>query len=376
MVVGTWSLVQKGQTSGRSGCSGHSGMQLYMVVGTVCLWWNKDQTSGCSHIVSGAQWMQYAVDAVHSGIVVYGGGDIVLWCKKVKPVDSVDAVTQWTQYTVDAVCSMQWNSGIWWWGNCLWCKKVKPVDAVDAIHSRCSTNNGICSGGDIVFDTKRSNQWTQWMQYIVHSGCSQIVVIWWWAHCLWCKKVKPVDAVDAVHSRCSRIVVYGGGDIVFDTKRSNQWTQWMQYAVHAVHSGCSGILVNGGGDIVFGAKGSNQQMHWMQYAVDAVCSGHSGIVVYGGGHIVFGAKRSNQWMHWMQYAVDAVHSRCSGIVVYGGGHIVFGAKRSNQWMHWMQYAVDAVCSGHSGIVVYGGGHIVCVVQKGANQWFDIGCSTQ
>ena len=43
------------------------------------------------------------VDAVCSGcsgIVVYGGGDIVLWCKKVKPVDSVDAVTQWTQYTV------------------------------------------------------------------------------------------------------------------------------------------------------------------------------------------------------------------------------------------------------------------------------------
>ena len=28
--------------------------------------------------------------------------------------------------------------------------------------------------------------------------------------------------MDAV---CSRIVVYGGGDIVFDTKRSNQWMQ-------------------------------------------------------------------------------------------------------------------------------------------------------
>ena len=38
-------------------------------------------------------------------------------------------------------------------------------------------------------------QWTQWMQY----------------------------AVDAVHSG---IVVYGGGDIVFDTKRSKQWMQW------------------------------------------------------------------------------------------------------------------------------------------------------
>ena len=74
---------------------------------------------------------------------------------------------------------MQWNSGIWWWGH--------------------------------VFGAKRSNQWiqshnghsTQWTQY----------------------------AVDAV---CSGIVLYGGGDIVFDTKSSNQWTQWTQYAVDAV----------------------------------------------------------------------------------------------------------------------------------------------
>ena len=65
--------------------------------------------------------------------------------------------------------------------------------------------------------------------------------------------------MDAVDSGCSGIVVYGDGDIVFDTKRSNQWTQY------AVHSGCSGC---------------------------------SRIVVYGGGHIVFGAKRSNQWMQW------------------------------------------------------------------------------
>ena len=43
----------------------------------------------------------------------------------------------------------------------------------------------------------------------------------------------------------------------------------------AVHSGCSGIVVYGGGDIVFGAKRSNQ---WIQYTVDAVCSGCSGIV--------------------------------------------------------------------------------------------------
>ena len=43
-----------------------------------------------------------------------------------------------------------------------------------------------------------------------------------------------VDAVDAVCSGCSRIVIYGGGDIVFDTKRSNQRMQWTQYAVDAV----------------------------------------------------------------------------------------------------------------------------------------------
>ena len=62
MVVGTLSLMQKGQTSGFSGCShtvdtvhsGHSGRSM--------------------------QWMQYTVDPVRSGcsrIVVYGGGDIV-----------------------------------------------------------------------------------------------------------------------------------------------------------------------------------------------------------------------------------------------------------------------------------------------------------
>ena len=58
-------------------------------------------------------------------------------------------------------------------------------------------------------------------------------------------KVKPVDAVC---SGCSGIVVYGGGDNVFDVKRSNQWIQWMQS-----HSGHS-----------------TQWMQWMQYAVDAV----------------------------------------------------------------------------------------------------------
>ena len=81
-----------------------------------------------SHSGHSAHWMQRmqcTVDAVHSGhsrIVVYGSGDIVLWCKKVKPVDAVDAVcsglavygggdivlwckksNQWMQYAVDAV---------------------------------------------------------------------------------------------------------------------------------------------------------------------------------------------------------------------------------------------------------------------------------
>ena len=121
------------------------------------------------------------MDAVRSGIVVCGGGDIVFGAKR---------SNQWMQYSVDAVCSMQLNSGIWWWGHCLWCKKVKLVDAVDAV---CSM---------------------QW-----NSG------VWWWGHCLWCKKIKPVDAV------CSGIGVCGGGDIVFGAKRSNQWMQWTQYAV-------------------------------------------------------------------------------------------------------------------------------------------------
>ena len=67
-------------------------------------------------------------------------------------------------------------------------------------------------------------------QTSVCSGCSTQwnSGIWRCGHCLWCKKVKPEDAVDAVHSG---IVVYGGGDIVFGAKRSNQW---MQCAVDTV----------------------------------------------------------------------------------------------------------------------------------------------
>ena len=55
--------------------------------------------------------------------------------------------------------------------------------------------------------------------------------------------------MDAVHSRCSK--------------------QWMQY-LHSGHSGCSRIMVYGSGDIVFGAKRLNQWMQWMHYAVDTV----------------------------------------------------------------------------------------------------------
>ena len=61
------------------------------------------------------------------------------------------------------------------------------------------------------------------------------------------------DAVDAVRSE---IVVYGGGDIVFDTKRSKQRTQSAVCSTQC--AACSGIVVYGCGDIVFGAKRSNQ----------------------------------------------------------------------------------------------------------------------
>ena len=85
------------------------------------------------------------MDAVCSRLVVYGGGDIVLWCKQVKPEDSVDGVTQWTQYTVDAVDAVCSGHSTQW--------MQYEVDAVD-----------------IVFDAKTSNQWIQWMQsYSGHS---------------------------------------------------------------------------------------------------------------------------------------------------------------------------------------------------------------
>ena len=66
-----------------------------------------------------------SVDAVHSGIVLYCGGDIVFGAKR------SNRRTQWMQYAI--------RSGIVIYG-----------------------------GGDIVFGAKRSNQWMQWMQG--HSG--------------------------------------------------------------------------------------------------------------------------------------------------------------------------------------------------------------
>ena len=99
-----------------------------------------------------------------------------------------------------------------------------------------------------------------------------------------------VDTVDAVRSGRSRIVVYGGGDIVFGAKRSNQW---MQYTVHSVQWN-SGIWWWGHCSLV--QKGQTSGFSGCSHTVDTVCSGCSGIVVYGSWDIVFGAKRSNQWI--------------------------------------------------------------------------------
>ena len=89
-----------------------------------------------------------AVDTVrsgHSGIVVFGGEDIVFGAKR---SHQWMQWTQWMQWNSGRSMQwMQWNSGIWWWGHCLWCKKVKPVDAVDTVHSGHS-NSRKCS-----FDT-------------------------------------------------------------------------------------------------------------------------------------------------------------------------------------------------------------------------------
>ena len=116
MVVGTLSLIQKGQTRG---CSGYSGCSTQWTQYNSGIWWRV-------HCLSSKNVKpEDAVDAECSELVVYGGGDIVHWCKKVKPVNAM-----------------------------------------------CSGHSGIViyGGGDIVFGTKRSNQrmqWMQWMQYAV-----------------------------------------------------------------------------------------------------------------------------------------------------------------------------------------------------------------
>ena len=57
-------------------------------------------------------------------------------------------------------------------------------------------------GGNIFFGTKRSNQWMLWTQWDIG--------IRWWKHCLWCKKGQTNGS-----SRYSEIVAYDSGDIVF-----------------------------------------------------------------------------------------------------------------------------------------------------------------
>ena len=77
---------------------------------------------------------------------------------------------------------MQWNSGYIVVGTLSLIQKCQTSGFSACSHTVDTVHNG-CSG--------HSTQWTQY-------------------------------AVDAVCSGHSRIVVYGSGDIVFDTKRSNQ----------------------------------------------------------------------------------------------------------------------------------------------------------
>ena len=90
MMVGTLSLVQKGQTSGCSGIVVYCGGDIVFGAKRSNQWIQWMQ----SHSGHSTQWTQYAVDAVHSGIVLYGGGDIVFDTK---------SSNQCTQYAVDAV---------------------------------------------------------------------------------------------------------------------------------------------------------------------------------------------------------------------------------------------------------------------------------
>ena len=79
-----------------SGCSGHSGIMVYG---------GGDIVFGAKRSNWGMQWMQYAVDTVrsgHSGIVVYGGRTLSL-VQKGQTSGCSGCSMQWMQYTVDTV---------------------------------------------------------------------------------------------------------------------------------------------------------------------------------------------------------------------------------------------------------------------------------
>ena len=92
MMMGTLSLVQKGQTRG---CNEHS-MQWtqYAVPRGIVVCGVGDIVFGGKRSNQRMLWTEYAVDAVRRGIVVCGGGDIVFGAKR---------SNQWMQYAVDTV---------------------------------------------------------------------------------------------------------------------------------------------------------------------------------------------------------------------------------------------------------------------------------
>ena len=58
---------------------------------------------------------------------------------------------------------------------------------MDTVHSGCSWHS------------------MQWMQHAEDAVTQSNSGIWWWEHCLWSKKVKPVDTVHSGCSGCSRV---------------------------------------------------------------------------------------------------------------------------------------------------------------------------
>ena len=314
MVVGILSLIQKGQTRGHSGCSTQYAVDA---VDSGIWYWT--------------QWTQYAV---HSRILVYGGRDIVFHAKR------SNQSMQWMQYAVDTVHSGR--------------SRIVVYGTVNIVFDAKRSNQWIQW---VQSHSGHSTQWMQWMQYTVdavHSGCSRIVVYGGGTLSLIPKgQTRGRSGCStqwtqyAVRSGCSRIVVYGTGNIVFDAKGQTSGFSGCSHTVDTVHSGCSG-----------------RSMQWMQWnsgiwwwghclwckkvkpenAVDAVCSTQYTVELW---YMVVGAlsliqKRQTSGFSACSHTVDTVHSGCSRIVVYGSGDIVFDTKRSNQRTQWMQYAVDAV----------------------------------